>query len=384
MYQYSILKSQILSSNQKDFIESSILTSFPEIKLKFSSKKIFIKNYNKKDLFQIKKSLKRMIFIARGIDNKKKIFNQIKKIKYKKDPLKELEKKREITRISDKLFQFQGNFLKIFRGCNNYFYELAIKKFKAIDQENPVLWPIDLYKKINYLSEFPQQSLLITGLKQNFLNYKKFSSKYGKNKHYNKVKINNQFEEAKYGLQPAVCDNCYYALSNLKSYKNSVYTTYNKVFRNETSKFRSLDRLLSFSVRDIMFVGDKQFVLEMRQKLINEIIKFIKITDLNCSIEVADDPFFIGDIDKKLFQQSFQLKYEVLALIPFLKKKIAIGSINFHMDTFGKAFNINNNNKKIFSGCIGIGFERLLLALYSQHGNNIKKWPKKFIKKINI
>ena len=315
---------------------------------------------------------------------KKKIFNQIKKIKYKKDPLKELEKKKEITRISDKLFQFQGNFLKIFRGCNNYFYELAIKKFKAVDQENPVLWPIDLYKKINYLSEFPQQSLLVTGLKQNFLNYKKFSSKYGKNKHYNKVKINNQFEEAKYGLQPAVCDNCYYALSNLKSYKNSVYTTYNKVFRNETSKFRSLDRLLSFSVRDIMFVGDKQFVLEMRQKLINEIIKFIKITDLNCSIEVADDPFFIGDIDKKLFQQSFQLKYEVLALIPFLKKKIAIGSINFHMDTFGKAFNINNNNKKIFSGCIGIGFERLLLALYSQHGNNIKKWPKKFIKKINI
>ena len=72
MYQYSILKSQILSSNQKDFIESSILTSFPEIKLEFSSKKILIKNYNKKDLFQIKKSLKRMIFIARGIDNKKK------------------------------------------------------------------------------------------------------------------------------------------------------------------------------------------------------------------------------------------------------------------------------------------------------------------------
>ena len=131
-----------------------------------------------------------------------------------------------------------------------------------------------------------------------------------------------------------------------------------------------------------MFVGDKQFVLEVRQNLINEIKKFIKLTELNCSIEVADDPFFIGDIDKKLFQHSFELKYEILATIPFLKKKIAIGSINFHMDTFGKAFNINNNTKKIFSGCIGIGFERLLLALYSQHGNNIKNWPKNLIKKI--
>jgi hypothetical protein len=383
-FRYSSSTSQNLSTKQKGFIGSSILTSFPQIKLTFHEKKIDIKNYDKKDLLSIQKSLKRLIFIARGIDGKKIIFNQIKKIRYKKDPIKELERKKEIVRISDKLFQFQGDFLKIFRGCNDYFYNLAIKKFKAIDQENPILWPIDLYKKINYLSEFPQQSLLMTGLKQNFLNYKKFSSKYNKNKKYNKVIIDGQFSDAEYGLQPAVCDNCYYALSNLKSFKNSIYTTCNKVFRNETSEFKSLDRLLSFTVRDIMFVGDKQFVLEVRQNLINEIKKFVKLTELNCSIEVADDPFFIGDIDKKLFQHSFELKYEILATIPFLKKKIAIGSINFHMDTFGKAFNINNGNKKIFSGCIGIGFERLLLALYSQHGNNIKNWPKKLIRNINI
>ena len=56
---------------------------------------------------------------------------------------------------------------------NNYFYELAIKKFKAIDQENPVLWPIDLYKKIDYFSDFPQQILMISGLKKNYQTYLK-------------------------------------------------------------------------------------------------------------------------------------------------------------------------------------------------------------------
>ena len=68
--------------------------------------------------------------------------------------------------------------------------------------------------------------------------------------------------------------------------------------------------------------------------------------------------------------------------IPFLKKKIAVGSINFHLDTFGRAFNIKNKKEFIYSGCIGIGFERLMLALYSQHGTSLKKWPNKFFRLI--
>ena len=106
-------------------------------------------------------------------------------------------------------FQFEGDFLNIFRKCNNFFYKLAVKKYKALDQENPVLWPIDLFKKINYLNEFPQQSLLMVGLKKNHKNLNKFSIEYSSNKKFNNIKINNNFENAEYGLQPAVCDNCY-------------------------------------------------------------------------------------------------------------------------------------------------------------------------------
>ena len=36
------------------------------------------------------------------------------------------------------LFIFQGNFLKIFRRLNIFFYNLAIKKYKAEDQETPL------------------------------------------------------------------------------------------------------------------------------------------------------------------------------------------------------------------------------------------------------
>ena len=188
MSSYNWSLTQRLTRKQEDFIKDSVATSFPKIKISFNQNNILLNNYNKKNLLSLKNALKRTIFVCRGIEDRKVIFRQNTKIKYKKDPLKILIKNREVVKISKKLFQFQGNFLNIFRTCNNYFYDIAIKKFNAIDQENPVLWPIDLYKKINYLAEFPQQSLLMAGLKQKFSNYNKFALKYSKKKNFPKLK----------------------------------------------------------------------------------------------------------------------------------------------------------------------------------------------------
>jgi hypothetical protein len=288
------------------------------------------------------------------------------------------------VRIDRNLFQFQGEFLQIFRLLDFYFKKLAVKKLNATEQENPIFWPIDLFKKINYFNEFPQQVFMISGLKKNSKIYKNFSEKYSSKKKFKRVKLDENFELSNYGLQPAVCDNCYYALKNSKDIKNTIYTTSNKVFRNESSKKQTLDRLMAFTVRDIMFVGSKSFIDKTKDILLRELINFFNKSELTFSIEVADDPFFAGKLDKKLFQHSYELKYEILAYIPFLEKHIAVGSINNHLDTFGKALNIKKKKNYIYSGCIGIGFERLLLALYSQHGNDIKKWPKKFLKLIGF
>ncbi len=356
---------------------------YPEYKMIYKKDFILVKNKKKISKKEIN-SLNNTLDIIERLEEKKIYYKSNKKIIFKKDPLPYLEKKNEIKRIDEGLFQFHGVFLKIFRKLDLYFYNLATKKYNGIDQENPILWPIDLFKKINYFSEFPQQILLVSALKKNSRNYKKFADKHSIDKRFSSIKIDTSFENSKFGLQPAVCDNCYYALSNLKKFKNTVYTTFNKVFRNELSQNNSLDRLISFSVRDIMFVGNKKFVKNIRDKLLGELKNFFKMSGLNFSIEIANDPFFIGKINKNIFQQSHELKYEIIVKIPFLKKNIAVGSINYHLDTFGRAFNIKNKREFIYSGCIGIGFERLMLALYSQHGTDINKWPSNFLKFIKF
>ena len=75
-------------------------------------------------LMKFLKSIKKLIFISKRINNSKIIFNQIRQIKFKKDPLKILKKNNEVKKISKELFQFEGDFLNIFRKCNNFFYKL--------------------------------------------------------------------------------------------------------------------------------------------------------------------------------------------------------------------------------------------------------------------
>ena len=82
------------------------------------------------------------------------------------------------------------------------------------------------------------------------------------------------------------------------------------------------------------------------------------------------------------YQNAFKLKYEVRADTPYNKSTVAIGSFNNSQNIFGKKLNIKLKNKYINSACIGFGFERFAYCFVSQHGLNVKKWPKKIKKYI--
>ena len=365
----------LISEKQRRFIEDSLAACFGDIALNFDGEKFTAdtpENIDKKDFQEV---LKRLLFIAKGLKGEKVVYEKNGHLAFDKDPLEALKATRQVVDLGSGLFQFQGDFLRIFRAVDKYFLSLALTEYNAIDQENPPLWPMELFRKVNYLNEFPQQAILLAGLKNDHRAIKKFSEEFSSGNQYSSVSLDERFEEARFGLQPAVCDHCYFGLEGLENIDNTVFTTCNKVFRNEDSDNNTLDRLRCFTVRDIVFVGEKEFVLETRQHLLEALVSFSQLTGLNVSIEVADDPFFTNNFEKKMFQHAFELKYEILARIPFLDKSIAVGSINLHLDTFGKAFNISSQNEKIYSGCIGIGFERLLLSFYSQFGNDLESWP---------
>ena len=57
-------------------------------------------------------------------------------------------------------------------------------------------------------------------------------------------------------------------------------------------------------------------------------------------------------------------------------KMLACGSINLHGSFFGTRFDIKDaENNPVHTGCVGLGIERWVLALFTQHGFDPDRWP---------
>jgi len=164
MYNQIIKIDSFDKQSVKNFIKNARHT-FPEFFFKILKKKLSIKTKKKLSKIEIKKIVSSIDIFSRT-KNKKILYKQEKKITFFKDPLKILRIKKEVVKIDENLFQFQGDFLKNFRSLDKYFKNLALLRFNATEQENPIIWPLDLFKKINYFNEFPQQVLMITSLKK--------------------------------------------------------------------------------------------------------------------------------------------------------------------------------------------------------------------------
>ena len=365
-----------LDDNVKEFISSSISLSYKIKSLEITDEAIFVDFEEDVSEDTVNALIQKLLYISRSI-NRDILFDNCLQLNYAENPMQKLESNGEVRKVANGMYSIQGTFLKLLQFFNNYIKEVA-DKYNAVEQEYPILWPVELYRQINYFKEFPQQVILATTVKDNFEDRSKFADLYAGENDYDSIDIREHMGNSRYGLQSAVCDTCYFLLRNKTDHKNTVYTTYNKVFRNEYSKIDSLDRLVNFSVRDIMFVGDKDFVLLMRQRMIDEMIEFLKKFKLSSKIETANDPFFSNDsILKNVFQFTSRLKYELLSLLPFSNSYLAVGSINLHLDFFGRVFNIRLiDGTHAHSGCLGIGFERLVYALYSQYGPDTTLWPK--------
>jgi hypothetical protein len=291
------------------------------------------------------------------------------------DPFAALVSRRDVLPLGPGLFVLQGEFLRLQRHFDEHWRAVALD-LGAVEQDNPGVWPVDLYRKIDYFADFPQQVIMAAGVRPHHDDRAAVARAYSRREDYAAV-ATDHLAPSTYGLQCAVCDSCYYVLQGARDHLDTLYTTRNKVFRNECSATGSLDRLTSFTVRDIMFVGSEEFVLSQRQTMLELAVAFLDRLDLDATIAAANDPFFTGDaMAKTVYQNAAELKHELLVTLPGDGRQMAIGSLNLHQDFFGRCFDIAlPGGGPAWSGCLGIGFERLVYGLYAQYGVETAAWP---------
>ena len=257
------------------------------------------------------------------------------------------------------------------------FREIAVDKLNAEEHVYPTLISSESLKKCGYFDSFPHMLMFVTRLHNDIDVYQKFLKDYENGVGLKNCVLDNA-DNVDYCLPPTMCYHTYDLLRGKEMKKpNRVITSKGKSFRHESKYYKTIERLWDFTIREIVFLGDKDFVVSCREKFMKETFKFIDSLGLMGHSEVANDPFFCNTntAAKIINQRMLELKYE-LRLNIANEKTISVASFNFHDKFFGKRFNISQNNEQISSGCVGFGIERFAYAFVCQYGVDPKNWPK--------
>lgn len=180
-------------------------------------------------------------------------------------------------------------------------------------------------------------------------------------------------------LTPAACYGVYPAIAarGRLATEGALVDVYGFCFRHEPS----LDpaRLQMFRQREHVRLGTGEQALAFRQLWIERGKAMMEALALPHSVDVANDPFF-GRVGKMLASNQIDdaLKFEVLVPITSTEVPTACVSFNYHRDQFGKTWGVQTaSGETAHTACMGVGVERVALALFRHHGFKFKDWPKK-------
>ena len=297
-------------------------------------------------------------------------------VPYCEDPMAELVARREISQEADGIFSLGPLVTRLIDYFETRFLELA-GSFEALPYRFPTLIPARYLERVNYFRAFPHSLTFVTHLREDLDAIDHFALHAACDDHGLNTPTDS-FAQVQTLLSPAVCYHLYFALADQPLPGGRLAATaVGNCFRYEAINLVSLERLWNFTMREVIFVGSKDYVLENRESARQRMSHTLEEIGLAYRVESANDPFFIGEFRKQAaFQSAFQLKFEIRARLPFSASTLAVGSYNYHQDFFGRNLNITlPDGSPAHTGCVAFGLERVAFAFLAQYGLDPAAWP---------
>jgi hypothetical protein len=165
-------------------------------------------------------------------------------------------------------------------------------------------------------------------------------------------------------LSPAVCYHAYAHYHGQILADPQIVTARGRCYRREAS-FQFGRRQLEFEMREIVLLGDPEWLNGRIALLQVEVDRIADSYGLSAHWETAEDPFFLPTAKgKALMQRLIETKKELVCDGP---EPLAIGSINRHGTFFGERFAIQHPDRTpIHTACVAFGLDRWA-ALQNPH-----------------
>ncbi len=298
-------------------------------------------------------------------------------VSYNQDPMIALQDTGQISQEAVGIFVLGPLVTRLIGYFESRFISLA-GSFGAGQYRFPTLIPARYLERVNYFRAFPHSLTFATHLREDLDAIDHFAQEAACDEHGILNTPDSSFAGIQALLSPAVCYHLYFSLADRPLPGGQVVATaVGNCFRYEAINLTSLERLWNFTMREVIFVGEKDFVLDSRETARQRMSQVFEETGLAYRVESANDPFFIGEFRKQAaFQSAFQLKFEIRARLPFKDSTLAVGSYNYHQDFFGRHLNITlPDGSPAHTGCVAFGLERMAFAFLAQYGLDPELWP---------
>ena len=297
-------------------------------------------------------------------------------VPFSEDPMPLLLSQGHVYQESSGIFTLGPFVTRLVEFFEAQFLRLAAS-FDAPGYRFPTLIPASYLERVNYFRAFPHSLSFVTHLREDLDVIDAFSQQAATGEH-GLITPLDSFASIQNLLSPAVCYHLYFSLADKTlPAEGLTATAVGNCFRYEAINLVSLERLWNFTMREVIFVGPKDFVLSSRETARQRMGEWFSRLGLAYRVESANDPFFIGEFRKQAaFQSAFQLKFEIRAALPFKGSTLAVGSYNYHQDFFGRSLNISlEDGSPAHTGCVAFGLERIAFAFLAQYGLDPAAWP---------
>jgi seryl-tRNA synthetase len=285
-----------------------------------------------------------------------------------------LEARAEVILSSPGVYRYAGGFLATMRALDALIADFAYG-IGAVEEDYPAILPIALLHRSGYLKAFPHHALFVAPVRfdQDAISA---AQSLDLAEPANRTTATSLLNSPSHMLAPTVCYHAFNARQDAPVAHGTVISASSHCHRFETG-FVTLERLMTFRMREIVFFGDAEHVQERLDHCLGWFEGLLRSWGISFQTVTASDPFFANAADsKRLFQAVRALKREVKLYVPATDRWISVASFNNHADSLVKAFAIEGyETEPPHSGCVGFGLERLLYGLYCAWGLDAAHWP---------
>jgi hypothetical protein len=260
-----------------------------------------------------------------------------------------------------------GPLLRLFEAIDRRFVGLAAT-FSAEQQEFGPLLSVEDLRRLDYFSAFPHVVTFPACAAQDDATLRRFAQA-------NAADVNGPLSVGdtmpiRCVLAPAACYGVYIGLQGTDIARPSlVITVRGTCFRSE-SRFVPLVRQPSFSMREIVHLGNSRSVHCFLDEARERVMAAAQDWQLPVSVEAASDPFFDpARSPKYLHARLFPSKHELV------QDGVALASFNNHRNFFGQAYHITSAGERVHTACVAFGIERWVAAILGRHGSEPACWP---------